>query len=154
VARDVIHGLSPVERRLGLAFTTLTIFAPLAQASHPKQAIQAEGTAAPLEFVATAPSPRGITFARQVLPARVSAHATTERAQSRVIYLNHDGALLTQRLGTRTTTTDSDSPTEDGSDDGGPTIRSPGIGGCAVANGGAGIAMALAMLGVCLRRRR
>jgi hypothetical protein len=89
-----------VERRLILAFTTLTIFAPLAQASHPKQAVKPEGTAAPLEFVATAPPPganRGYSFARQVLPARVHAAAAGDvipRAQSRVIYLNHEGVLL------------------------------------------------------------
>lgn len=80
-----------MERSFGLAFTTLTIFAPLAQAAHPKQVVSAEGTAAPLEFVATAESPRGFAFARQVLPARVAASA---RAQSRVLYLNHDGAIL------------------------------------------------------------
>jgi len=80
-----------VERSIGLAFTTLTIFAPLAQAAHPQQAIKPEGTASPLEFVATAESPRGFAFARQVLPAQASASV---RAQSRVIYLNHDGAIL------------------------------------------------------------
>jgi hypothetical protein len=81
-----------VERSIGLAFTTLTIFAPLAQAAHPQQAIKPEGTASPREFVATAPSPRGFAFARQVLPAQATASV---RAQSRVIYLNHDGAILT-----------------------------------------------------------
>jgi hypothetical protein len=80
-----------VERRLGLAFTTLTIFAPLAQAAHPYQAIKPEGTASPLEFVATGPNPRGLAFARQVLPAQATAPM---RAQSRVIYLNHDGVIL------------------------------------------------------------
>jgi hypothetical protein len=102
-----------VERRLGLAFTTLTIFAPPAQASHPQQAIRPEGTASPLEFVATAPDHRGLAFARQVLPPRVprSSGATalaqdtgatapaegtgaTPRALSRVIYLNRDGVIL------------------------------------------------------------
>ena len=34
--------MSPVERSIGLAFTTLTIFAPLAQAAHPQQAIIAQ----------------------------------------------------------------------------------------------------------------
>jgi hypothetical protein len=88
-----------VERSLGLAFTTLTIFAPLAQAAHPQQAIKPEGTASPLEFVATRPDHRGLAFARQVLPSRavqaraVPADAST-RAQSRVIYLNHDGVIL------------------------------------------------------------
>ncbi len=81
-----------MERSLGLAFTTLTIFAPLAQAAHPQQAIKPEGTASPLEFVATGPTPRGFAFARQVLPAQATASA---RAQSRVIYLNHDGVILT-----------------------------------------------------------
>jgi len=41
-----------VERSLGLAFTTLTIFAPLAQAAHPEPAIKPERTASPLEFIA------------------------------------------------------------------------------------------------------
>lgn len=92
MARRVIHTVSPVERSLGLAFTTLTIFAPLAQAAHPQQAIRSEGTARPLEFVATAPGgPGGLAFARQVLAAQPAASA---RAQSRVIYLNHDGVLL------------------------------------------------------------
>jgi len=83
-----------VERSLGLAFTTLTIFAPLAQAAHPQQAIKPEGTASPLEFVATGPNPRGVVFARQVLPARGAPADATTRAQSRVIYLNHDGVIL------------------------------------------------------------
>ena len=81
-----------MERRLGLAFTTLTIFAPHAQAAHPQQAIQPEGTASPLEFVATAPGPRGLAFARQVLPG--SPALAPGRAQSRIIYLNRDGAIL------------------------------------------------------------
>jgi hypothetical protein len=87
-----------VERSFGLAFTTLTIFAPLAHASHPQQAIQPEGTARPLEFVAASrrvgPATSGGTgealFARQVVPAQ----AGSSRAQSRVIYLNPDGAIL------------------------------------------------------------
>ena len=41
-----------MERSLGLAFTTLTIFAPLAQAAHPQPAIKPERTASPLELVA------------------------------------------------------------------------------------------------------
>lgn len=87
-----------MERRLILAFTTLTIFAPLAQASHPQQAVRPEGFAKPLEFVATATSPRGYAFARQVLPARyaslAAAASAPQRAQSRVIYLNHEGVIL------------------------------------------------------------
>jgi hypothetical protein len=109
VARDVIYRLSPVERSICLAFTTLTIFAPLAQAAHPQQAVKPEGTASPREFVATAPNPRGLAFARQVLPARatgivqpgqaayVAQAAQADgpaRALSRVIYLNHDGVIL------------------------------------------------------------
>ncbi|HEU4730289.1 MAG TPA: hypothetical protein VFT22_20470 [Kofleriaceae bacterium] len=89
-----------MERSLGLAFTTLTIFAPLAQASHPQQAVRPEGTASPLEFVATAPDHRGLVFARQVLPAArpagQAAHAAEAppRALSRVLYLNRDGVIL------------------------------------------------------------
>ena len=105
-----------MERSFGLAFTTLTIFAPLAHASHPHQAIQPEGTARPLEFVAT-PRPSGpmaspassvsgggrtsarsdLVFARQVLPSQPSGPALaagTGRALSRVIYLNPDGVIL------------------------------------------------------------
>jgi uncharacterized protein (TIGR03382 family) len=84
--------LPPVER-IGLAFTTLTIFAPLAQAAHPQQAVQPEGTAAPREFVATdaTPQSRGYSFARQVLAAQPGASPI---AHSRVIYLNRDGAIL------------------------------------------------------------
>lgn len=104
-----------MERSFGLAFTTLAIFAPLAQAAHPQQAVKAEGTARPFEFVATDATrhPRGYSFARQVLPARptdaapaerrsaaiapaqrASATGTPARAQSRIIYLNRDGAIL------------------------------------------------------------
>jgi uncharacterized protein (TIGR03382 family) len=82
-----------VERRIGLAFTTLTIFAPLAQAAHPQQAVKPEGTASPFEFVATdaAAHPRGYAFARQVLAAQPGAPT---RARSRVLYLNRDGVIL------------------------------------------------------------
>jgi MYXO-CTERM domain-containing protein len=92
-----------VERSFGLAFTTVTLLAPLAQAAHPspalhsaphpRQAVQPEGTARPLEFVATdaALHPRGYAFALQVLAAQPGAPL---RARSRVIYLNRDGALL------------------------------------------------------------
>jgi hypothetical protein len=90
-----------VERSFGLAFTTLTIFAPLAHASHPNQTIQPEGTARPLEFVAAGrsvglatpdrPGTGEALFARQVVLPRATGSG---RAQSRVIYLNPDGAIL------------------------------------------------------------
>ncbi|TMQ03644.1 MAG: hypothetical protein E6J90_48155 [Deltaproteobacteria bacterium] len=86
-----------MERSIGLAFTTLTILAPLAHAAHPQQAVKPEGTVdtrvGPYEFVATdaAAHPRGYSFARQVLAAQPAAAA---RAQSRVIHLNRDGAIL------------------------------------------------------------
>jgi uncharacterized protein (TIGR03382 family) len=84
-----------VERSLGLAFTTLTIFAPLAHASHPQQAIKPEGTAGPLEFVANGPGARGFGFARQVLSVTErSARVASQQAQSRVLYLNREGAIL------------------------------------------------------------
>jgi len=98
-----------VERSIGLAFTTLTILAPLAHAAHPKQAVKPEGTASPFEFVATAiptastSQPRGYSLARQVLPqlparsrspTALPAPGVEPRAQSRVIYLNRDGAIL------------------------------------------------------------
>lgn len=80
-----------MERSIGLAFTTLTIFAPLAHASHPQQAVKPEGTAGSLEFVATGPGALGVGFARQVVPAPLVA---STRAQSRVLYLNSDGVIL------------------------------------------------------------
>lgn len=39
-----------MERSIGLAFTTLMIFAPLAHAAHPKQAVKPEGTASPFTY--------------------------------------------------------------------------------------------------------
>ncbi|HEX3762368.1 MAG TPA: MYXO-CTERM sorting domain-containing protein [Kofleriaceae bacterium] len=94
-----------MERSFGLAFTTLTIFAPPAHAAHPKQAVKPEGNASPFEFVASALTAdpvhptaaaraRGYALARQVLPARATSPAAEQRAQSRVIYLNRDGVLL------------------------------------------------------------
>lgn len=82
-----------MERSIALAFTTVTVLAPPAHAAHPTQAVKPEGTANPFEFVATAPTahPKGYSFARQVLPAQSRASA---RAQSRVLYLNRDGAIL------------------------------------------------------------
>lgn len=85
--------------RISIAFTTLTIFAPLAQAGHPQpahQAIKPEGTARPLEFVATEATAqsRGYAFARQVLAAPTNRSSQVAPAQSRVIYLNRDGAIL------------------------------------------------------------
>src|SRR5262245_29284503 len=70
--RKVVYRLSPVERSFGLAFTTLTILAPLAQAAPSQQKVKAEGTAQPFEFVATDATahPRGYSFARQVLAAQ------------------------------------------------------------------------------------
>jgi MYXO-CTERM domain-containing protein len=95
-----------VERRIALAFTTLTIFAPPAQASHPKQAVRPEGSASPLEFVATDPAAHyaGYSFARQVVPVPAAGSTAAARSQratpvstralSRVIYLNRDGVIL------------------------------------------------------------
>lgn len=86
--------------RICLAFTTLTILASHAHAGHPKQAIQPEGSAAPFEFVAKRPTQttRGYAFARQVIQAQptaaVAATGPAARAASRIIYLNHEGALL------------------------------------------------------------
>jgi len=83
-----------VERTL-VAFTTLLLSAGVAHASHPPQAIRSEGTAKSHQFVST--SIRQLdgsierVFARQVLPAQPTARA---RAESRVIYLNRDGAVL------------------------------------------------------------
>jgi len=83
-----------VERTLSV-FTTTLLGASLAQAAHPPQQVKVEGTgpqAADRTFVVSAqPSTRGHIFARQVLPRSSGAL----RAASRVIYLNHDGVLLT-----------------------------------------------------------
>jgi hypothetical protein len=91
--REVVYRLSPVERGIGLAFTTLTMFAPSAQAAHPQQKVKAEGTARLFEFVATDATahPGGYSFARQVLAPQPRA---APRALSRVIYLNRDGGIL------------------------------------------------------------
>ncbi len=82
-----------MERTL-VAFTTLLLSAGAAHASHPHQTLQTEGTelVATHQFVGTA-SPSGRVFARQVLPANPTA-AASARAESRVIYLNRDGAVL------------------------------------------------------------
>ncbi len=80
-----------MERTL-VAFTTLLISAGAAHASHPLRTIQSEGTrVATHQFVGTASRDR--VFARQVLPANPLA-SPTARAESRVIYLNRDGADL------------------------------------------------------------
>ncbi len=81
----------PVERIL--AFTTLLLSAGVAHASHPKQPVRPEGTAADFQFVATQPMQNGRVFARQVLPAQTSA-STSRVVQGRVIYLNHEGVEL------------------------------------------------------------
>lgn len=83
VARDV-EWVSPVERTV-VAFTiTLSALAP-AHAAHPPQT---------KKFVASAETPRGYAFARQVLPPQPQPIAADGRARTRVIYLNRDGAVL------------------------------------------------------------
>lgn len=88
--------------RTSVAFTTLVLCAGVAHAAHPHQDVerrtQPEGTAQPLDFVATRPLPAahplaGKSFVRQLVEPQPAA-AATGRAQSRVIYLNRDGAVL------------------------------------------------------------
>ncbi len=89
--------MSPVERTL-VAFTTALISAGTAHAAHPQQAIRPEGIARPNELVASRPLPAGHpaagrVFVRQlVAPSPVAAAGP--RAQTHVIYLNRDGAVL------------------------------------------------------------
>ena len=80
-----------MERSFGLAFTTITILAAPAHASHPEQAVRLEGTARQYEFVASAVNSAGLTYARQVLPAQANASVM---ALSRTIYLNRNGVIL------------------------------------------------------------
>src|SRR5262245_10815694 len=85
--------VSTVERKL-VAFT-VTLLAPhLAHAAHPPRTVKTEGTASVREFVAAKArtGSRGFVFPRQVLPAQGTAD---RRADSRTIYLNRDGAILT-----------------------------------------------------------
>lgn len=94
-----------MERTL-VAFTTTLISAGVAHASHPQQKANevAEGSAArDFEFVATRPDARGLSFARQVLPADAATPAGTlsvaptakgQLAQTRLIYMNRSGVTL------------------------------------------------------------
>src|SRR5262245_2034643 len=84
--------MQTVERTLCAAFTTTLLASVPAQASHPLQNVAASGTAKQYEFVATRPNSGGYAFARQVLPAAAKLEGV---AQSRVLYLNPDGAILT-----------------------------------------------------------
>ena len=63
----------------------------IAAADHPRRTIQADGVAQPYQFVGSRAATGGPTFVRQVLPANGSGALV---AQSRVIYLNHDGVEL------------------------------------------------------------
>ncbi len=81
-----------MERTL-VAFT-ITLLAPaFAHAAHPRQQLRTDNTAHEREFVSARPDSRGHVFARQVLAA--SGRDPTQKAASRVIYLNHDGVMLT-----------------------------------------------------------
>jgi uncharacterized protein (TIGR03382 family) len=96
-----------VERTL-VAFTTLLLSAGVAHASHPNQTVKSEGSeAAPYELVTTQArkldSSTARVFARQVLPASPVARAS-ERAETRLIYLNRDGAVLWPGLANDATT--------------------------------------------------
>jgi hypothetical protein len=130
IPTHLVYRSSPVERSIGLAFTTLTIFAPLAHAAHPKQAVKPEGTASPFEFAA--PLRQGDSLVRPVIPAPAAAApgaSGSPRAQSRVIYLDRDG-MIQDPAGSGT------------------------AGGCTAAGGLPSGAIALALVGVARPRRR
>jgi uncharacterized protein (TIGR03382 family) len=95
--------LITVERTL-VAFTTILISAGVAHASHPQQKVVADGSVArDFEIVATRPDANGRSFARQVLPsdaatpagtASDSARGSSQKAQTRLIYMNRSGVTL------------------------------------------------------------
>src|SRR5262249_53317500 len=63
----------------------------IAAADHPTRTLQTDATVQPFQFVGSRAANDKV-FARQMLPARGTAALT---AQSRVIYLNHNGVELT-----------------------------------------------------------
>lgn len=91
-----------MERTL-VAFTITLLATAPAHAAHPPQKLQTQGRAGLKSFVGK-PSSQGLVFARQVLPAppssfpsdggAMSSRRAAQRAQSRTIYLNRDGALV------------------------------------------------------------
>ena len=89
--------VSTVERKL-IAFTITLLATSLAHASHPPRTLQVErATAGPRigQFVAAEqPDARGLRFARQVLPPSLNRIGGDQRATSRVVYMNREGALL------------------------------------------------------------
>lgn len=95
-----------LERTL-VAFTTVLISAGVAHASHPQQKVVTEGSVArDFEILTTRPDASGRSFARQLLPSDAATPAGTasgltpgssaksQRAQTRIIYLNRSGATL------------------------------------------------------------
>ena len=99
-----------MERTL-VAFTTLLISAGVAHASHPQQKVVSEGSVArDFEIVTTRPDAHGRSFARQVLPFDAATPAGTasgvapglpgasarssQKAQTRLIYMNRSGVTL------------------------------------------------------------
>ena len=95
-----------LERTL-VAFTTVLISAGVAHASHPQQKVVTEGSVArDFEILTTRPDANGRSFARQLLPSDAATPAGTasnltpgssaksQRAQTRIIYLNRSGATL------------------------------------------------------------
>jgi uncharacterized protein (TIGR03382 family) len=115
--------LITVERTL-VAFTTVLISAGVAHASHPQQKVVSEGSVArDFEVVTTRPDARGLTFARQVLPSdaatpagtlSIAPTAKTQRAQTRLIYMNRTGVTLRPGLNNSSLQTSSivETPTE------------------------------------------
>ncbi len=84
--------MSTVERSL-IAFTITFLATSLAHASHPLRTLQLDGHARERQFVAAShPDSRGYVFARQVLSA--TGITGDHRANSRVIYLDREGAVL------------------------------------------------------------
>ncbi len=91
-----------------VAFTTILISAGVAHASHPQQKVVTEGSVArDFEILTTRPDANGRSFARQLLPSDAATPAGTasgvlapgsiaksQKAQTRIIYMNRSGVTL------------------------------------------------------------
>ena len=87
-----------MERTL-CVFTTVILSAGLARAAHPNRSVTLEGTPArETEILTTRPDRHGRVFARQMIApvpiARAANARTSQRADTRIIYLNRTGATL------------------------------------------------------------
>jgi Bacterial Ig domain len=82
--------------RLSHVVTGALLLAPaIAAAEQPTHSLKPVGTASSYDFVATAPNQDDLRFARQVVPATDNPTTTAVLAQSKIIYLNHNGVTLT-----------------------------------------------------------